>query len=298
MTTKQRERDLLKWAALIAALVVTMQGEYALAVSAGFNRYVAVGVPAALDIYAVRALRAHRDIAAVVFAMIAVNSLSHLVAAHLLPVSVALVIAVSAIAPLVVWRVHALADADRKTQEAESGVESANRPVGVPNPVKVQAPAPVHANLPAEIPNRPANPAGNQVLNLPEPAANLAPNPAPEPTANQVHASAEPAPNPTPEPAQPKSVNLARTEPKPTKPKTTPKRPAPSTPTNPGIPPVLDQVQQILDLIDEHGYDTVKLGFVMEQTGMKKTAAYNTLVEARGTWQERQDKQAEGDRDS
>ncbi|WP_210587155.1 hypothetical protein [Streptomyces sp. GESEQ-35] len=76
----------------------------------GFSPVVAAGVPAALDIYAVRALRVHRDVLAVVLAMIAVNAASHLVTAGLLPVSVPLVVAVSAIAPLVLWRVHALRD--------------------------------------------------------------------------------------------------------------------------------------------------------------------------------------------
>lgn len=98
------------WAALVAALVVTASAEYELARAAGFGTYVAAGVPAALDIYAVRALRARRDVAAVVLAMVAVNAASHLVAAGLLPVSVPLVVAVSAIAPLVLWRVHRLAE--------------------------------------------------------------------------------------------------------------------------------------------------------------------------------------------
>lgn len=104
------KRDPLLWGALAAALVVTASAEYALARSAGFGTYVAGGVPAALDIYAVRALRARRDVAAVVLAMVAVNAASHLVAAGLLPVSVPLVVAVSAIAPLVLWRVHRLAE--------------------------------------------------------------------------------------------------------------------------------------------------------------------------------------------
>lgn len=104
------KRDPLLWAALAAALVVTASAEYALARSAGFGTYVAGGVPAALDVYVVRALRARRDVAAVVAAMVAVNAASHLVAAGLLPVSWPLVVAVSAIAPLVLWRVHRLAE--------------------------------------------------------------------------------------------------------------------------------------------------------------------------------------------
>jgi hypothetical protein len=67
-------------------------------------------VPAALDIYAVRALRAHRDVVAVVGSMIVVQALAHLVQAHLLAVSVPLVVVVSAIAPLVLWRVHRIGE--------------------------------------------------------------------------------------------------------------------------------------------------------------------------------------------
>lgn len=104
------KRDPLAWAALAAALVVTASAEYALARAAGFGQWTAGGVPAALDIYAVRALRAHRDVPAVVGAMILVNAAAHMVEAGLLAVSWPLVVGVSAIAPLVLWRVHRLAE--------------------------------------------------------------------------------------------------------------------------------------------------------------------------------------------
>lgn len=106
--------DVLLWAALAAVLVVLASAEYELAVACGFGRYVAAGVPAALDVYALAALRAHRDVLAVVVTLIAVNAASHLVAVGLLPVSVPLVIAVSAVAPLVLWRVHRLAPASEE----------------------------------------------------------------------------------------------------------------------------------------------------------------------------------------
>lgn len=105
------KRDPLLWAALAAVLVVLASAEYQLAVACGFGRYVAAGVPAALDVYALAALRARRDVLAVVVTLIAVNAASHLVAVGLLPVSVPLVVAVSAVAPLVLWRVHRLGEA-------------------------------------------------------------------------------------------------------------------------------------------------------------------------------------------
>ncbi|GHH38160.1 hypothetical protein [Streptomyces candidus] len=104
------KRDPLEWGALVAVLVVLASAEYDLARACGFGTYVAAGVPAALDIYAVRALRAGRDVLVVVVALIAVNAAAHLVTAELLPVSWPLVVAVSAIAPLVLWRVHCLGD--------------------------------------------------------------------------------------------------------------------------------------------------------------------------------------------
>ncbi len=104
------KRDPLLWAALVAVLVVLASAEYRLAVACGFGQYVAAGVPAALDVYALAALRARRDVFTVVVTLIAVNAASHLVEVGLLPVSVVLVVAVSAVAPLVLWRVHRLSE--------------------------------------------------------------------------------------------------------------------------------------------------------------------------------------------
>lgn len=109
-------RDYLKWGALAAALVATASAEYDLARAVGFSQWVAAAVPGALDIYTIRALRAHRDVLAAVLALILVNSASHLVTVGLLPVDWPLVVAVAAIAPLVLWRVHRLADVPGETE--------------------------------------------------------------------------------------------------------------------------------------------------------------------------------------
>ncbi|WP_328846095.1 hypothetical protein [Streptomyces sp. NBC_00258] len=126
-----KRRDPLLWAALVAVLVVLASAEYHLAVACGFGTYVAAGVPAALDIYAIAALRARRDVLMVVAVLIAVNAASHLVEVGLLPVNVPLVVSVSAIAPLVLWRVHRLSEA--------ASVSSETVPTGENSPV--QAPA-------------------------------------------------------------------------------------------------------------------------------------------------------------
>ena len=120
------KRDPLLWAALAAVLVVLASAEYQLAVACGFGQYVAAGVPAALDVYALAALRARRDVLAVVTVLIAVNAASHLVEVGLLPVSVPLVVAVSAVAPLVLWRVHRLSE--RQTEPAPVAAELTPEP--------------------------------------------------------------------------------------------------------------------------------------------------------------------------
>ncbi|MGW3727322.1 hypothetical protein [Streptomyces sp. NPDC000851] len=135
--------DFLKWGALAAALVATASAEYELARAVGFNQWVAAAVPAALDLYTVRALRAHREVLAAVAAMIGVNAASHLVTTGLLPVNVWLVVAVAAIAPLVLWRVHSLAvDVTEPVTASRGDMTTVEAPTVVQSPT-VPAPAPV-----------------------------------------------------------------------------------------------------------------------------------------------------------
>lgn len=101
-------KDKLKWIAAAFALVATASAEYEIARAIGMNQWIAAAVPGALDAYAVRALRAHREVLTAVLAMVGVNAASHLVSAGVLHVGWPLITAVSAIAPLVLWRVHAL----------------------------------------------------------------------------------------------------------------------------------------------------------------------------------------------
>lgn len=134
------KRDPLLWAALAAVLVVLASAEYQLAVACGFGTYVAAGVPAALDVYALAALRARRDVFTVVCTLIAVNAASHLVEVGLLPVSVPLVVGVSAIAPLVLWRVHRLSEAAPTPLPEVYPPAEVQRDTPTPEPVE-QAPA-------------------------------------------------------------------------------------------------------------------------------------------------------------
>jgi hypothetical protein len=106
--TERLPKDLLKWTAAGFALAATATAEYEIAREIGMNQWIAAAVPGALDAYVVRALRTHREVLTSVVAMVGVNAASHLVTAGILPVEWPLITAVSAIAPLVLWRVHAL----------------------------------------------------------------------------------------------------------------------------------------------------------------------------------------------
>ncbi|MFE5397427.1 hypothetical protein ACFQ9U_23075 [Streptomyces sp. NPDC056568] len=133
------KRDPLLWVATAAVLTVLASAEYELARACGFGTYVAAGVPAALDVYALAALRARRDVLAVVCSLIAVNAASHLVEVGLLPVSVPLVVGVSAIAPLVLWRVHRLSE--RHPEPAPAVAEPVAEPAELrAEPITVERP--------------------------------------------------------------------------------------------------------------------------------------------------------------
>jgi hypothetical protein len=176
VSTTKRSFDVLAWAALLAALAVTASGEWELARQCGMGAYVAAGVPASLDIYAVRAMRARRDVVAVVGAMIAVQAAAHLVASGHLTVSPALVVAVSAIAPLVLWRVHRLADVLAEETERDTAASPAPAEVSpataeelLPAMESPQATAGGHQGHPgvSPTPERPAIEAAPAPLELP-----------------------------------------------------------------------------------------------------------------------------------
>lgn len=102
------DRDVLGWAAMLASIAVTAHGEWSLAVSCGYAASVAIGLPIAIDAYAIRAMRAGREIFPPVLLMVATNAGAHLVHGGMMTVQPWLIVLVSAIAPVVLWRVHAL----------------------------------------------------------------------------------------------------------------------------------------------------------------------------------------------
>lgn len=135
-------KDWILWGALGCALVATAHAEYTLATAAHFNKYVALAVPGALDLYVIRALQERRDVFVAVLAMVAANVASHLIVAGVLPVGWPVVSAVGAVAPLVVWRVYSL-KYTRTRQELLWGLEAS---AGLEDAGAVSAPAvPDHA---------------------------------------------------------------------------------------------------------------------------------------------------------
>jgi hypothetical protein len=103
-----RSQDWILWGAVGFALVGTAHAEYTLAVATDVNKYVALAVPGALDLYVIRAIRSGRDVFLAVLAMVAANVAAHLVNAGVLAVDWVLISAVGALAPLILWRVYAL----------------------------------------------------------------------------------------------------------------------------------------------------------------------------------------------
>lgn len=126
--TWQRVRqDPVLAGALAFALVATAHAEYTLATATHVHPWVAIAVPGALDLYVVRALAKGRDVFVAVALMVAANVTSHLIAANVLVVGWEVISAVGALAPLLLWRVHALGrvQSPECTALDEPGPESA-----------------------------------------------------------------------------------------------------------------------------------------------------------------------------
>jgi hypothetical protein len=103
-----------KWLAhvsLAAGVVFTATAEYSLARRLGAMELVAVMLPVAIDAYAIAALKRFRafDIALSLMLMCAAQVSAHLLDSHVMPVNGWLVVVVSLLVPVAIWRTHALA---------------------------------------------------------------------------------------------------------------------------------------------------------------------------------------------
>lgn len=141
--TWQRVRqDPVLAGALAFALVATAHAEYTLATATHVHPWVAIAVPGALDLYVVRALAKGRDVFVAVALMVAANVTSHLIAANVLVVGWEVISAVGALAPLLLWRVHALGRTRNRTEllwgleVGESGALKESGPESAPDSVE------------------------------------------------------------------------------------------------------------------------------------------------------------------
>lgn len=142
MSTRTRN-DWILWAQLGCALVATAHAEYTLVTALGQHWIVAGAVTGALDLYVVRALQKHKDVLPAVLVMVAANVVSILITHRVVPVHWAVLAAVGALAPLLVWRGHRL--------RVHTGTPVPAVPVTVPAdvPVQVSGPGAVSAPVPA-----------------------------------------------------------------------------------------------------------------------------------------------------
>lgn len=93
-----------------AAALLTAYGEFELATLVGYTPSLAWLLPVALDVYAYCAFTIDRraDVLAALALMIFCQALAHLLAIGMIPAHWALVIAVSAVPPVICWRIHSL----------------------------------------------------------------------------------------------------------------------------------------------------------------------------------------------
>lgn len=117
-----------KWLAhvsLAAGVVFTATAEYSLARRLGAQEAVAVMLPVAIDAYAIAALKRFRafDIALSLMLMCAAQVSAHLLDSHVMPVNGWLVVVVSLLVPVAIWRTHALARGEHDTAAEPIGTE-------------------------------------------------------------------------------------------------------------------------------------------------------------------------------
>ncbi|WP_406468441.1 hypothetical protein [Streptomyces sp. NBC_01594] len=131
---------LLLTLALVARIAVTAAGEWELARQVGISSTVAPLLAVVIDVYVIAAVRAGKggDVAAALAMMGGAQVAAHLLSTGHIGASVILVAAVSLVAPVVIWRVHALAGVGKapvvqKTPEPAVNVTRASTPAGKPD---------------------------------------------------------------------------------------------------------------------------------------------------------------------
>lgn len=200
-------RDYLVAVSLVAGVGYTASAEYNLARAIGSPVPVAVLLPLALDVYVVAAIRRNRgrDIALSLLLMGVAQVSAHMLESGVVQVSVPLVVAVSLLIPLVIWRVHALAVLPAK-QQAKTGTAPGTA-TGIATGTASTEPAATVERVPAPHAE-------------PVPAI----DPVPVPPVSRPELTAVPDSVPAPVPVRPRPSN---------KPKTTKKSPTSTGPKAP-----------------------------------------------------------------
>jgi hypothetical protein len=146
---------LLAHTSLAAGVIFTATAEYSLARKLGAMEAVAVMLPVAIDAYAVAALKRFRsfDITLSLLLMGAAQVSAHLLDSHVMKVNGWLVVIVSLLVPVAIWRTHALARDDDQAPAEPIGPEIIRTdPVATVERVPEMVPALAPAVLAAEEP--------------------------------------------------------------------------------------------------------------------------------------------------
>ncbi|MFD9398319.1 hypothetical protein ACFWA4_05800 [Streptomyces sp. NPDC060011] len=120
--TTDRMRRWLTHLSLAACIAFTASAEYQLARTLGAAPGIAVMLPVAIDAYVVAALRWFRplDVTLSLGLMSAAQVAAHALDAHVIAVSFRLVVVVSLLVPVALWRTHALARSEGEVTTPET----------------------------------------------------------------------------------------------------------------------------------------------------------------------------------
>ncbi|MGC2997544.1 transfer protein spdA [Streptomyces sp. G35A] len=113
--------DLVRYAALAAAMVISFAVERDLALSHGVPVSVAPAVPVAIDLFLVWAVRSRRDIALAVSVAVAANVAGVLTTESLSAVGTWVSAGLHAVFPLTVWRMHRQESPERPSEASPDG---------------------------------------------------------------------------------------------------------------------------------------------------------------------------------
>ncbi|MGW0814957.1 DUF2637 domain-containing protein [Streptomyces viridiviolaceus] len=130
MTKRVSFTDLVRYAALAAAMVISYATQRDLALAHGVPESVAPAVPVAVDLFMVWAVRSRRDIALAVSVAVAANVAGVLTTESLSAVDTWVSAGLHAVFPLTVWRMHRQESSERLPEPLSSapiGKESSER---------------------------------------------------------------------------------------------------------------------------------------------------------------------------